>query len=131
MNTLPGTIKDLQTHGNLTLVKVAVEDQLFTSIVIETPTTVNYLKTGASIQVMFKETEVIISREPVEISLQNRIPATLVEIKSGELLSQLKLQFNQHVFRSIITSKAVEQLKIQTGQQVYAMVKTNEIMLAE
>ena len=128
---LPGIIKDLQTHGNLTLVKVAVEDQVFTSIVIETPSTVNYLKIGAPIQVMFKETEVIISREPVEISLQNRIPATLLEIKSGELLSQLKLQFHQYVFRSIITTRAVAQLKLRTGQQVYAMVKTNEIMLAE
>ena len=45
MNILPGTIKEIQTHGNLTLVKVSVSDITFTSIVIETPESANYLNT--------------------------------------------------------------------------------------
>jgi molybdopterin-binding protein len=54
-----------------------------------------------------------------------------LEVKKGQLLSQLTLQFHQNVFRSLITSNAVEQLGISAGQDVIAMIKTNEIMLSE
>ena len=128
---LPGNIQSIQTYGNLTLVKVAVANIVITSIVIETPATANYLEIDAPAKVMFKETEVVISKTPVEISLQNRIPATILEIKTGKLLSQLKLQFQEHVFHSIITSNAVQQLSLSTGNQIVAMIKTNEIMLSD
>jgi molybdopterin-binding protein len=131
LNILNGVIQDIKTHGNLTLVKVIVEDIIFTSIIIETPSTVSYLKPKAEVKVMFKETEVIISKNPVEISMQNQIPVKVLEVKKGQLLSQLTLQFHQNVFRSLITSNAVEQLGISAGQDVIAMIKTNEIMLSE
>ena len=131
MNTLPGTIKKIQTHGNLTLVRVLVSDITFTSIVIETPESASYLKIGAEITVMFKETEVIISKNAHEISLQNRIPAKIMEITEGQLLSQITLQYQSHFISSIITSNAVKQLQLTPGKEVIAMIKTNEIMLSE
>lgn len=131
MNTLPGTIQSIQTHGNLTLVKVDVSGLMFTSIVIETPDTVSYLRNGAEVKVMFKETEVIIGKNDLDISLQNRIPAKVVQIREGQLLSQLTLKYQNHLIGSIITSNAVKQLQLLTGSHVVAMIKTNEIMLSE
>lgn len=131
MNILPGIIKSTQTHGNLTLVKVDISNISFTSIVIETPDTVDYLKEGAKINVMFKETEVIISKEDAQISLQNRIPAKVTGIRQGKLLSQISLQYQDQTLYSIITSNAVEQLQLSVGTEVIAMIKTNEVMLSE
>ena len=131
MNILPGTIREIQTHGNLTLARIAVSDITFSSIVIETPATATYLKPGTEVQVMFKETEVIIAKSSQEISLQNRIPVRITEITKGQLLSQLLLQFHDYQICSVITSNAVNQLQLKHGSEVIAMVKTNEVMLAE
>lgn len=131
MNILPGTIREIKTHGNLTLVRIAVSDITFTSIVIETPATATYLKPGTAIQVMFKETEVIIAKTSQDISLQNRIPVRITEITKGQLLSQLLLQFHDYKICSVITSNAVNQLQLKPGSEVIALVKTNEVMLAE
>lgn len=131
MNILSGTIKDLQVHGNLTLVKVGVSDITFTSIVIETPETAPYLSIGTPIKVMFKETEVIIGKSGADISLQNQIPVKVVSIEQGQLLSQLNLQYQEYTLCSIITSNAVKQLQLQPGVEVIAMIKTSEIMLSE
>ena len=131
LNVLPGIIQDFKVHGNLTLVKVNVTNIIITSIVIETPETAGYLKVGAPIKVMFKETEVIIGKISKDISLQNRIPVKVVKIKTGQLLSQLDLQFGKLAVSSIITSNAVKQLQLAVGAEVIAMIKTNEIMLSE
>jgi molybdopterin-binding protein len=131
LNILPGTIRDLHVHGNLTLVKVAVSDITITSIVIETPDTATYLKVGAPVKVMFKETEVIIGKSGVDISLQNQIPVKLVAIEQGQLLCQLSMQYQEYTLCSIITSNAVNQLQLRPGVEVIAMIKTNEIMLSE
>ena len=131
MNVLPGTIIQINTHGNLSLVKVQVVDLVFTSIIIETPTTVDYLKPGTSIKVMFKETEVIIGKDTPNISLQNKIRATISQIDQGALLCRLTLKYHDHTITSVITSNAVEQLQLSEGTEVVAMVKTNEVMLSE
>jgi len=131
LNILHGTIQDLKVHGNLTLVKVTVSDITLTSIVIETPETANYLKIGAPVKVMFKETEVIIGKSGADISLQNQIPVKVTAINQGQLLSQLNLLYQEHNLCSIITTNAVKKLQLKPGVEVIAMVKTNEIMLAE
>ncbi len=131
MNILPGTIRDIQTHGNLTLVRVEVSEITFTSIVIETPATASYLSPGTKVNVMFKETELIIARNSGEISLQNRIPVKIIEIAQGQLLSQLTLQYRDYRLDSVITSNAVKQLQLNLGDEVIAMIKTNEVMLSE
>jgi len=108
-----------------------VSDIAFTSIVIETPATANYLKLGAPVKVMFKETEVIIGKSGADISLQNQIPVKVVAIEQGQLLSQLNLQYQEYHLCSIITTNAVKKLQLKPGVEVIAMIKTNEIMLSE
>ena len=131
MNVLPGIIKEITSEGNLALVKVAVLDTVFKSIVVENPHTPHYLKTGHQVNMLFKETEVIIGLPGTEgISLQNRMLCQIKEINKGKLLSDLLLSFNHHLLHAIITSHAVEQLKLRPQDQVTALIKTNEMMLS-
>jgi molybdopterin-binding protein len=130
MNILKGEINSIESHEHLSLVKIKVGGFSFTTIVIETPDSVDYLKTGGDINVLFKETEVLICRKPYpKISLQNRIEGIIAEIVKGKLLSQLKLDTDAGPVKSIITTNAVNQLDLKINDEVIAMIKTNEIML--
>ncbi|MDN5213988.1 TOBE domain-containing protein [Fulvivirgaceae bacterium BMA12] len=131
MNVLPGTIKEIITEGDLSLVKVEVLDTTFKSIVVENPQTSHYLKIGHQVNLLFKETEVVIGLPDADhISLQNRMLCEIQHINKGKLLSDLSLSFKQHTLNAVITSHAVEQLKLQPQDQVVALIKTNEIMLS-
>ena len=132
MNSLNGKIQQLEISGNLTLVTIKVEECVFKSIVVETPETAKYLIEGGEILVMFKETEVILAKDlEIEISLRNKMPGTIKFIESGALLSKLILDTNAGEIISIITTNAVNNLGLTTGSKILAMVKTNEVLLAE
>jgi molybdopterin-binding protein len=130
MNILKGEISQIESHESLSLVKIEVGKYSFTTIVIETSETADYLRLGYEINVLFKETEVLICRKPCpEISLQNRMECIIEDIDQGKLLSHLTLRTDAGYIKSIITSNAVRQLGLQKHDEVIAMVKTNEIML--
>jgi molybdopterin-binding protein len=132
MNVLTGKISAIQQCHDLSLVSIECASITLTSIIIETPETADYLKIGNAIDVVFKETELIISRKGEQlISLQNKIPSTILKINKGKLLSSITLAFKGFELNSIITSNAVNSLELEEGMEVIAMVKTNEMMLAE
>ena len=130
MNVFKGEISHIESHESLSLVKIKVGRYNFTTIVIETADTADYLKIGSEINVLFKETEVLICRKPCPaISLQNRMDCSIENIEQGKLLSHLTLRTDAGNIRSVITSNAVTQLGLKLKDEVIAMIKTNEIML--
>jgi len=131
MNKLQGTIYQIQSQDSLSLVKVTVDELNLTAIVIDTPQTADYLKVGQVVQVMFKETEVVIGKGDTQaISLQNQLPGQVAAIEKGSLLCKLKVSTKVGEITSIITTRAVEQLALELGSAVVAMIKTNEMMLS-
>ena len=132
MNTLWGEITKIESHQHLSLVQVTVAQCLLQALLIETPETATYLKTGNRIEILFKETEVFIANADLhgQLSVANQLPCVVVAITQGKLLSKIALNFAQHNITSIITTQALQQLKLTVGQQVTAMVKTNELMFA-
>lgn len=132
MNSLKGEIEHIEISGNLSLVGIKVGECHFKSIVVETPETVDYLRVGGAVDVLFKETEVIIAiGDNLQISLRNKMISTITSIEKGKLLAKLVLQTNAGEVISIITSNAVDNLNLKEGSEVIAMVKTNEILLAK
>lgn len=132
MNALIGKIKTIQTSNSLSLVKVEVEETIFTSIVIDTAETLNYLKVGNEVTLFFKETEVIIAKTTdISISVQNKLLCKISRINQGEILSEISLEFGKKILKSIITTNACKQLNLQENDEVMALIKTNEISLAE
>ncbi len=132
MNTLKGNINALNTHGRLTIVTLDVNGILLQSIIIENPDTVAYLKLGNPIQVMFKETEVVIGKgTDIPISMDNRIEGIITEITKGELLSSVHMDSQAGAIKATLTSESVSRLQLQIGENAAAFVKTTEIMLSE
>jgi molybdate transport system regulatory protein len=130
MNILQGIVSAVQVHGNLSLLHLLVGKIPLKALVIESPGQQARLREGSEVEVMFKETEVIIgSKEEHNISLQNRFHCVILQIEKGKLLSHLILQYPEGRIGSIITTAAVEQLDLQEGKEVIAMVKTTELMI--
>jgi molybdopterin-binding protein len=131
MNILKGIIENLKVNGSLTFVKVAVNNQNISAILIDTPSTEPFLKIGNEISVIFKETEVIIGKGNVtNISLQNKFFGKITNITSKNLLSKITINTTVGNISSIITTNAVNQLNLTENCEVTAMIKTNEIILS-
>jgi molybdopterin-binding protein len=132
MNQLTGEIIHIDTDGNISLVSVQAEGIEFFSLVIDTPQTAPYLKTGKEVFLIFKETEMSIAKHfSGGLSLRNRFPAVIRAIETGKILSKIILDFRGHTLCSIITTRSVHSLRLQVGDQVEGLVKTNEISLME
>ena len=83
MNILKGEIESVNVNGNLSLVKVKIGATRLTSIVIDTPETAPYLQVNHTVNVIFKETEVILGKgADHQISLQNKLIGTVDTIVS-------------------------------------------------
>jgi len=131
MNILIGTITSIQSHDDLSLVKVISDGITLTTIILDTPATTDYLTIEKNVKLLFKETEVIIAKSlDLNISVQNRIPCKIESIIAGTILSQINLSFGQIIIKSIITSDAVKQLALKENDIVLALIKINEISLS-
>ena len=131
MNVLTGTISQIQSHEGISLVKVRSSDVVFSSIVLDTPETAYYLQVERAVKIIFKETEVIISKDlKSNISIQNQLPCRIESIKKGVILSQINLRYKDQIIKSIITSNACEQLDLKENDNVMALIKTNEVSLS-
>lgn len=132
MNSLRGTISAIQSAGHLSLVTIDVQDIAMRSIVLDTPATAKYLNKGHNVSVLFKETEVILAIPGAhQVSLQNQLLCTIIEIDKGDLLGKVTLNFKGEQITSIITARAIEQLKLTIGTAILALIKTNEVMLTQ
>ncbi|MES2733916.1 MAG: TOBE domain-containing protein [Bacteroidota bacterium] len=132
MNKLKGVISEIDTADQLSLVSVEVEGLLFSSVVISSSETAGYLQVGKEVYLVFKETEVSIGKElSGGLSIRNRFPVHISEIKEGKILTQLTLDFHGHLLQSIITTRSARTLALHEGDRVEGLVKTNEITLMQ
>jgi molybdate transport system regulatory protein len=130
MNKLPGTISKIQQSGAILLVDVDVNGHGFSAMLIESASQPAWLKTGNTIDLVFKETEVSLAKNlSGMISMRNRMKCTVDKIERGELLSKISLKFQQYTVTSAITTRSVDSLGLKTGDEVEALVKANEVSL--
>ncbi len=132
MNILKGNISSIKVNGDLSIVKVDLGGPIFSTILIDTPETADFLKIDNEVKVIFKETEVILGVGDMSgISLRNKLPGKVHRIESDELLTKVTIKTDLGFISSIITTNAVKQLNISVGLELSAMIKTNEMMLSK
>ena len=130
MNKITGQIAAIECNRHMSLVDVAVGDDIFTVTLLETSETAAYLKVGSNVSLLFKETEVALAKNLSGlISLRNRFSVTVVNIKRGDILSAVELDYAGTLLVSVITTRAVDRLQLAIGDQAEALVKANEIAL--
>lgn len=132
MNRLLGTISAIESNGHLSLVDVVAGRDVFTAMLLETPESAPHLRVGNRVAVLFKETEVSLAKDlSGRISLRNRIPCTVRGIREGDILCEVSLDRDGQPLSSIVTTRAVRRLELRAGDTVEALVKANEVSIAE
>ena len=132
MNKLSGHISEVKVNGALSQVTVAIsETSHLKVIVIENPETASYLRIDNPVSVIFKETEVVLAKNDQKLSLLNKIKGEVRLIKRGVLLSEVGLNTEAGTVHAIISTEALDELDLKISEKVTALVKQNEIMLAE
>ena len=133
MNKLKGHIVGIETSGNLSRVDLTLaSDVVVSAVVIETPDTAAYLRKNKEVYILFKETEVMLSRDPeVAISLVNRIPGKISGLEIGDLFCEVCVHTAAGEITAVISKISWERWPMKQGDEVIALVKINEIMLQE
>lgn len=130
MNRLNGKIVAIENNSCLSLVDVAVGDEVFSATLLETPQTAAYLRIGESVTLLFKETEVSLAKNLSGlISLRNRFGAMVSSIERGDILSAVRLDYGGRRITSVITTRGLDILQLAVGDAVDALIKANEIVL--
>jgi len=87
---------------------------------------------GEDIYLIIKESEVMISTSaPCDISISNRIESTITNVKKGEILCEVELEFGRQKLVSIITIESAERLDLKVGNKAYALIKATEVYLED
>lgn len=133
MNRLSGHISAVRSAGQLSIATVHIGPAMEVSaVVIETPETATYLEVNYPIDILFKETEVILSvHEKNNTSIGNQVQGELINIETGELLSRVVLRTRAGEIVSIIDTDSLHRMKMEIGQSIFILIKLNEIMLAQ
>ena len=107
MNKLKGKITNIESSEHISIVDIDVEGDLFSSVIIETPETADYLRIGNEIFILFKETEVSIGKAlSGNLSLRNRLKSKIKTIKMGTVLTEIVLDYKEKDIISIITTRS-------------------------
>jgi len=132
MNKLTGIITFIKSSSHMSIVDISVEEDVFSSIVLETPKTALYLQLTKQISFLFKETEVSIAKNlSGQISLRNRFKGTVKEIEKSEILTKVTVDYKGQEIVSIISTRSAEGLGLKRSDEVEWLVKTNEISLLQ
>lgn len=132
MNRIQGTIREMISEEGISLVTVEASGALFAAVVIDTPETAAYLKTGNEVWLVFKETEMALGKQLAGgLSIRNRFEATITGIAGGKVLTKVSLDYRGTTLDSVITTASAERLKLQVGDPVEGLVKTTEMSLMQ
>lgn len=130
MNKLIGTIINMQSSLEMSIVEVDVSGDVFSALVLETPTTAAYLKCGKRVEIVFKETEVSIAKDLAGmISLRNRFKARIKRIEQHTILTKIVLSYTLNDIISIISTASAQRMDLREGDEIEWLVKTNEVSL--
>ena len=132
MNKLLGNIKSIDAHDGLLLIKTNVNNTELEAIIIGNENEYPYLKNNNNVSLIFKETEVLLSKDKsLNISDNNEITCTITSTTKGSLLTQVNLDFDGNIIAAVITSSSAERLQLKINDTVKAFIKANEIIVAE
>ena len=132
MNRLKGKIELINSHDEFLLIELNVQQIKIIVIVIGKPNDYSYLEIGNEIVILFKETEVTVSKnKALYISIPEKLTCTVSSVLKENLLSQINLNFLDFTLSSIIPTRSVQNLNLKPQDIVTALIKPNEIILSE
>lgn len=129
MNQLEAEIVHYRVSGQIIICELMTHGTPATAVILDSPSELNWLQEGQKVNILFKETEVMIAKGDIGmLSLNNRFTGKITGVETGDIYSSLMIDFGTGI-ESVITSKSVRRLELKEGDVVTALVKANEISI--
>lgn len=126
MNKLTGFIQEIKSCDDIVQISIDIKGEIFTSLILSSN---EVYKIGQKINILFKETEVMIGSVSSKISARNAFICKITEIKNGKILSSISFDFYGDKIVSIITKNALLDLNCKENEEFMWFVKSNEISI--
>ena len=126
MNILSGKINYIKNIESITHIYAKANGKNFSVLLLGSE---NDYKIDESVNIIFKETEVMIATIESIVSARNSFISTITDINTGEILAEIKFDFNGITITSIVTTSALYDLKCEVGKEFRWFIKSNEVVL--
>lgn len=63
----------------------------------------------------------------MKISGRNQLPGMIIELKKGDVVSEVVIQVGEHQIAGVITTTSVENMELKIGDRVTALIKATEV----
>ncbi len=63
----------------------------------------------------------------MKLSGRNQLPGEIVEIKKGDVVSEVVIQVGEYQIAGVITTTSVENMDLAVGDRVTALIKATEV----
>jgi molybdopterin-binding protein len=127
MTKVKGYIVGLEFTDTISQVMLSTELGDFYCVILENPDTVNYLRMGNEVNLIFKESDYTVFKEKVYPF--NTIEGNVRSIVKGEIFVKVVIKNKDYEFSALITNPEFESLNIQINQKLHFFVKPTSVIL--
>lgn len=129
MNRIRATVSAIEQQESLHRVELHAVGEVFYVITLELA---EDYAIGAEVDITFKSTHVAVAKDLAgEVSISNRIEARVVEMKKGELLTDILLESRAGRFYALTTTQAAKRMLLAPGDRVTALMKASDLYLSK
>ena len=65
----------------------------------------------------------------MQLSGRNQLKGEIIEIKLGDVVSEVVVQVGENQIAGVITTTSVENMKLKVGDHITALIKATEVSL--
>ena len=129
MSKFIATIKKIQSIDNLNIVEFEFDGLTLKMMSLDLNDDV---KIGKKVKLSVKPSNISIAKNLTgEISLSNKIVATIQSLENGQLLTSVILKINDTLLESIITVDSSKRMNLQIGEVVTILIKASNLSIGE
>ena len=129
MSQFVATIKKIQSIDNLNIVKF---DFCGLTLKMMSLDLNDDVEIGKKVKLSVKPSNISIAKNlSGEISLSNKIVATIQSLENGQLLTSVILKINDTILESIITVDSSKRMNLQIGEVVTILIKASNLSIEE
>lgn len=129
MSKFIATIKKIQSIDNLNIVEF---DFCGLTLKMMSLDLNDDVEIGKKVKLSVKPSNISIAKNlSGEISLSNKIVATIQSLENGQLLTSVILKINDTLLESIITVDSSKRMNLQIGEVVTILIKASNLSIEE
>ena len=129
MNRLNAVVTHIEGEQNLHIISFDYEGVSLKMMGLDLP---KGLHVNAHVTLGIKPSHVAIAKNlKGELSYSNQLPATIVSIENGKLLSNILLHVNGNEIQSFSTLSSSVRMNLQAGDAVTLLIKASELFVLE